>query len=105
MDAMEREQWDGWWDAAGEAELRTILLTQWDPLLVGDAAQAQDEYDGYLGELGDLLREGATSAAVSDYLASCEKRMGFIPQAAELTPVAGRIAEWYASALPEITTG
>ena len=101
---MEHAQWHRWWDASGSSELRTILLTQWDPLLVGDAAQAQDEYDGYLGELGDLLREGTTSGELRDYLASCEKRMGFIPQPEELTPVAGHIAEWYASANPELTT-
>ena len=102
---MDRAQWDQWWDATGSSELRTVLLTQWDPLLVGDAAQAQDEYDGYLEALGDLLREGAAGAAVSDYLAACEKSMGFIPQPDELTPVAGRITEWYASATAGPSTG
>jgi hypothetical protein len=88
-------------NASGASELRSIFLADWDPLLVGDAAQAQDEYDGYLGELGDLLHAGAGATAVTEYLAACEQKMGFRTTPAELTPVAAQITTWYASALPE----
>ncbi len=32
---------------ARQRELRCILMTAWDPIRVGDAAEAWDEYDEY----------------------------------------------------------
>jgi hypothetical protein len=104
MNTVELDEWHRWWNARGALELRTIFLTDWDPLLVGDAAQAQDEYDGYLGELGDLLRKGAGGKAVAEYLASCEGRMGFTTGPDELTDVAARITQWYSSAVAAAAT-
>jgi hypothetical protein len=97
---MELQQWTGWWEETGSLELRGILLTEWDPLLVGDAPQAQDEYDAYLAPLGSALRAGAGRQAVVDYLVDCEQRMGFKPSAAQLEGIAGQIVSWY-----ESTTG
>jgi hypothetical protein len=98
---VELEQWRRWYKARGRLELRAILLTDWDPLQVGDAAQAQDEYDDYVGVLGRLLWEGASTEAVADYLASCEQESGFLTRADQLTDVATRISSWYASAVAD----
>jgi hypothetical protein len=94
---VELEQWNSWYEARGRGELRAILLTEWDPLQVGDAAQAQDEYDDYVEVLSRLLREGAGTEAVADYLASCEQGFGFLTRPDQLTDVATRISGWYAS--------
>ena len=87
---MELEQWRRWYTARGKLELRAILTAR-DPLQVGDAAQAQGEYDDYVGVLGRLLWEGASTEAVADYLASCELEFGFLTRADQLTDVAARI--------------
>jgi hypothetical protein len=94
---VELDQWLRWWNASGTPELRAILLADWDPLQVGDAAQAQDEYDDYVGVLGRLLRDGADTKAIADYLTSCERGFGFLTRPDQLTGVATRIASWYAS--------
>jgi hypothetical protein len=43
---------------------------RWDPIGVGDAPQAQDEYDAYIGCLLHLLRAGESEGAVTAYLTS-----------------------------------
>lgn len=53
------EAWRAWWSERGERELRCILMTAWDPIGVGDVAQAWDEYDGYLGGVAQQLLDGA----------------------------------------------
>jgi hypothetical protein len=97
MRAVERQDWQNWWDAQGSDELKAIFLEAWDPLLVGDSPQAQDEYDDYLAELGTLLSAGGTEPAVAEYLVGCEKQMGLDTSADSLLDVAGRIVSWYRS--------
>jgi hypothetical protein len=36
-------------------------MTVWDPIGVGDEINAQDEYEGYLGGVLDLLTSGASN--------------------------------------------
>ena len=62
---------------------------------------AQDEYGGYLGVLGDLLRKGAGVRAVAEYLASCEHQMGFDTEPEQLTGVGNRITDWYSGGMAE----
>jgi len=49
-------------------DIRRVLLTVWDPIGVKDAPEAQDEYDGYLGDVFALLTEGKSDDAIVDYL-------------------------------------
>jgi hypothetical protein len=95
------QHWHRWWNDNGSWELRAIFLNDWDPIHVHDAAEAQDEYDGYLGVLGNLLRKGAGVKAVAEYLAWCEHQMGFETAPAQLTDVAGRVTSWYSAAMAE----
>jgi hypothetical protein len=37
------------------AAIRTILLTEWDPIGVSHVPEAQDEYDSYVGDVYNLL--------------------------------------------------
>lgn len=49
-------------------EIRRVLLTVWDPIGVKDEPYAQDEYDGYLGEIYELLTSGASDKDIEGYL-------------------------------------
>jgi hypothetical protein len=53
-------------------KIREILMGQWDPIGVDGIPEAADEYDGYIGGVYELLRNGATPTALSDYLRSIE---------------------------------
>jgi hypothetical protein len=49
-------------------------MTEWDPIGVADLLEegepwGRDEYDGYLGRLGRMLRQGANADAIASYLA------------------------------------
>jgi len=35
--------------------IRAVLLCDWDPIGVSHVAEAQDEYDGYVGEIYTML--------------------------------------------------
>jgi hypothetical protein len=84
-----------WWKHKGHRELYRLLLLWWDPIDVKDVPEAQNEYVGYSGTLGRMLREGASEAELADYLAQAEKRMGLRPndQVDKLT--ATKLVEWY----------
>lgn len=49
-------------------QIRRILLEEWDPIGVADEPLAQDEYDGYLGGICDLLERGASEAELVSHL-------------------------------------
>jgi hypothetical protein len=50
------------------AEIRRVLMTVWDPIGVRDEPNAQDEYDGYLGGVFDLLTSGASDDRIKEHL-------------------------------------
>lgn len=43
-------------------------MEHWDPIGVAGVAEATDEYDGYLGHVAGMLRDGATVDDVAAYL-------------------------------------
>lgn len=49
-------------------QIRHVLLDVWDPIGVKDEPNAQDEYDGYVGPIFDLLSGGATDQQLTDRL-------------------------------------
>lgn len=49
-------------------QIRRVLLEVWDPIGVKDAPNAQDEYDGYIGKLYELLMSEADDSQFIDYL-------------------------------------
>ena len=65
---MELADWHMWWKRTGGSELRHLLLEEWDPIGVRDVPEAQDEYDGYLGQIGSRLREGSHAEDIASYL-------------------------------------
>ena len=62
-------------------EIRRVLLQHWDPIGISDEPNAQDEYDGYLGGVYELLVGGASDKQIADHLGCIvEERMGLDPQ-------------------------
>ena len=50
------------------SQIRKVLLNVWDPIGVKNEPNAQDEYDGYVGEIYDLLVKKATDREITDRL-------------------------------------
>jgi hypothetical protein len=74
--------------------IRTILLTDWDPIGIADEPRAQDEYDAYIGPIRRLLDGPEARARVSDYLMMIEReRMGLAGDQDRAARVAGRLLE------------
>jgi hypothetical protein len=49
-------------------QIRHVLLDIWDPIGVRDEPYAQDEYDGYIGRIYELLTSDAPDAELTEYL-------------------------------------
>jgi hypothetical protein len=49
-------------------EIRHVLLNVWDPIGVRDEPNAQDEYDGYIERVYELLVGKAAQSEIVDYL-------------------------------------
>jgi hypothetical protein len=54
------------------AQIREILLRQWDPIGVADVPQAQDEYDSYVGEIASAVLAGHSASEIADHLVLIE---------------------------------
>jgi hypothetical protein len=49
-------------------QIRRVLLKTWDPVGVGDNPNAQDEYDGYIGKIYELLVADGPDSDLIDFL-------------------------------------
>jgi hypothetical protein len=49
-------------------DIRHVLLDVWDPIGVKNEPYAQDEYDGYLGSIYELLVNGASDRELEEHL-------------------------------------
>jgi hypothetical protein len=59
-------------------EIRHVLMDVWDPIGVKDEANAQDEYDAYIGRLFELLTTGGSDADLVEHLYwAAHGQMGF----------------------------
>lgn len=51
-------------------EVRRVIMQVWDPIGVRDEPNAQDEYDGYLGKVYELLVGSSSDERIAQYLCS-----------------------------------
>jgi hypothetical protein len=51
-----------------QTEIRRVLVDVWDPIGIKDVSNAQDEYDGYIGGVFELLNSGRSDEEISAYL-------------------------------------
>ena len=59
-------------------EIRHVLMDVWDPIGVKDEPNAQDEYDGYIGKLFELLTSHAPDSDLVEHLYwAAHDQMGF----------------------------
>jgi hypothetical protein len=56
--------------------IRAVLLRDWDPADIGDNPNLADEYDDYLAEVFNLLRERADESRLYEHLLGLEKDFG-----------------------------
>jgi len=102
MPRLKDSVWHSWWKRSGEAELRALVMKEWDP--IGVAAfegAATDEYDSYLGPIASRLREGAYVEELAGYLEEVRAEwMGLPPDERHDLATARAISEWYAEASP-----
>jgi hypothetical protein len=98
---MELADWHMWWKERGGSGVRRLLMAEWDPIGVRDWPEAADEYDSYVGVVGQMLHEGASSDEIEQYLRGIrEDYMGLGPSgsgAMRDREAARRLAEWYES--------
>ena len=69
LDRVGDDDWPAWWRASGQRELRCILMTAWDPVGVGDAPEAWDEYDNYAPGIAHRLRDATDRDEVVENVA------------------------------------
>jgi hypothetical protein len=59
-------------------QIRHVLLEIWDPIGVKNEPYVQDEYDGYIGKVYELLVSHAPDLKIAEYLYwAAHDRMGF----------------------------
>ena len=76
--------------------IRRAFLDVWDPIRISDEPDAQDEYDGYIGPVFELLTRGGSDKQIMDHLAWAVNRMGMDASRVSLQTVieALRAIEW-----------
>lgn len=64
-----------------QAEVREVLLNEWDPISISDEPNAQDEYDSYVGPITQQLLSGGGDIPIVQQLHWIEvERMGLPSQ-------------------------
>jgi hypothetical protein len=54
------------------ANVRQLLLQDWDPVGIRDVAAAQDEYDLYVDPIARIVERGESEEAITKYLLELE---------------------------------
>ena len=67
--------------------IRRVFLDVWDPIRISDEPNAQDEYDGYIGRVFELLTTGGRDEEIIEYLLWATDRMGMDGSRASLQTV------------------
>jgi hypothetical protein len=53
-------------------QIRTVLMSKWDPIGVNDVPEAANEYDSYIGGVYELLESGASEESIRAHLRTIE---------------------------------
>ena len=67
--------------------IRRVLLEVWDPIGIGDEPNAQDEYDGYVGPIFELLVTDKDDSEIERYLHNVVSGMGMDSSSVSLANV------------------
>ncbi len=81
------------------ADIDRILLEEWDPIGVGDFAEAFDEYSSYAPTLARWAIRGNVNSVADQLAAIQSERMGITPDAVRDRVVADRLVALAAAAI------
>jgi hypothetical protein len=73
--------------------IRRVFLEVWDPIRIGDEPNAQDEYDGYIGRVFELLVTGGSDKEIIEHLLWATERMGMDGSRASLQTVTAALRQ------------
>jgi len=76
---MDKDELRRVWDEVQE-KIRPVLMEEWDPIGVNDVPEAADEYDGYIGGIYALLRDGASDERIAQHLSEIETKTMGLPE-------------------------
>jgi hypothetical protein len=76
---MDKDELRRVWDEVQE-KIRPVLMAEWDPIGVNDVPEAADEYDGYIGGIYALLRDGASDERIAQHLSEIETKTMGLPE-------------------------
>jgi hypothetical protein len=79
--------------AASIRRIRSVLMTDWDPIGVRDIPEAADEYDSYALPIYSILREQPSEDILLDYLAQLTEHIGLPASRDSLRPIAARLLD------------
>ena len=72
--------------------VRQILRQDWDPIGVGDDIDAKDEYDSYVFDIYQMLKDGKPADDLLNYLFWAEQeRMGLTPNKEQAKKVVAKL--------------
>ena len=76
-------------------QIRVVLAREWDPIGVGDAPGALDEYYGYVRGVYDIAIETRSAQAIVEHLVKIERESMELPmrRPRRLLPVAQKILD------------
>lgn len=79
-----------------DEQIRTVLLSVWDPLSVGDNQNLRGEYDEFIPKVRAELSEGATQSELAGTLLAIERELGhFDWDGSAAVAAAGALLELY----------
>jgi len=83
--------------------VRQILLSDWDPIVVGGNPKLQDEYDSFIGRILSFLSTKTQPDLVDlvSLLKGFEKELGVNSEKATLEKVAKKLKNLFAMGAPE----
>lgn len=73
--------------------IRRVFLEVWDPIGIADEPNAQDEYDGYIGRVFELLVLGGSDKEIVEYLDWAVSRMGMDGSRASLQTIVSALRQ------------
>jgi hypothetical protein len=87
------------------AQVRRVLMDEWDPIGVRDAPEAQDEYDRYVAEVYVMLMDQrATPGAIAAHLYDRAINYIGVPDRPEVFERSRRAAELLTALRPSFET-
>ena len=84
-----------------QRQVRAVLM-RWDPIGVGDAVEAADEYDCMISPAMHKLYDGASVDSLAEWIAEQRDHFGLDPDAADDHALAEELLDWWRVRVAEV---